>query len=78
LDENELQDLKKGRLLAKQEAQKGKVEKATNFEMLKLREKEAPATGKKGAKSQQAKKGEDVAGSVPDKKAKTKAPAKKK
>lgn len=39
LDENELQELKKGRQLAKEDAKKGKVEKASNFEILKVRDK---------------------------------------
>jgi hypothetical protein len=46
--------------------------------MLKLKEKEVPGGGKKGAKTQQGKKGEEVEGAGPDKKAKTKAPPKKK
>lgn len=54
LDENELQELKKGRQLAKEDAKKGKVEKASNFEILKVRDKEAAAGGGKkgGAKTQ--------------------------
>lgn len=53
LDENELQELKKGRQLAKEDAKKGKVEKASNFEILKVRDKEAATGGKKGgAKTQ--------------------------
>ena len=74
LDEDELQELKKGRQLAKQEANKGKVEKASNFEILKLQQKEA-AAGKKGAKSAQgAKKAAGVEGATAaEKKAKTKA-----
>jgi hypothetical protein len=55
LDENELQDLKKGRQLAKHDAKKGKVEKPSNFEILKVRDKETAAMGgakKGGAKTQ--------------------------
>lgn len=52
LDENELQELKKGRQLAKEDAKKGKVEKASNFEILKVRDKEAGGGKKGGAKTQ--------------------------
>jgi hypothetical protein len=55
LDENELQELKKGRQIAREDAKKGKVEKASNFEILKVRDKEAAAAGggkKGGAKTQ--------------------------
>ena len=54
LDENELQEHKKGRQLAKEDAKKGKVEKASNFEILKVRDKEVAAGGGKkgGAKTQ--------------------------
>lgn len=52
MDEDELQDLRKGKKLAKEEAKKGKVEKAESFEILKIKDKEAAAGKKGGAKTQ--------------------------
>lgn len=40
MDEDEINELRKGKILEKQEALKGKVEKAKNFEMLQIKRQE--------------------------------------
>ena len=79
LDEDQIAELRKGRQLVKELAEKSKKEKVTKFELLQLTSQQTGG-GNAKAKTQQAKKGENQDGAEVGgaKKAKTKGAAKKK
>ncbi len=74
LDEDEQMELKKGKMLQKEDEKRGRVEKASRFEMLQIKDKAAAKKAKSQAKAA------DGGIEVEEKKgkAKTKQPAKKK